>query len=200
MKASEQIKLPHIYNIPFFAPVHCKASIFALGKVYEQYQKAIEATAANPLEPCLGTFKQSMGLPCKHIIQDYLNRDQTITLEDFHEHWWIYDHTSPQEHISEDIQNPLKHKWQELSEQFQSWSTYQQAIALPKLTKIINEPIQIQNPKVQKTRGRPTGALNHQQSSTKRNPSAFEQVDNSSTRKCNNCHQSGHNVRTCPNK
>ena len=196
MKTSEQIQLPHIYNIPFFAPVYYKVSTFALGKVYKQYQKAIEATITNPLEPCLRTYKQSMGLPCKHIIEDYLNNSQSLKLDDFNQHWWIYD----QQTISEDIQNPLKQKWQDLTEQFQSWPAHQQATVLSQLTNIMNEPIQLQNPQISRTRGYPIGALNNQQSSTKRNPSTFELVDNSNNRRCSNCHQSGHNIRTCPNK
>ena len=141
-----------------------------------------------------------MGLPCKHLIQGYLNNGQSLRLNDFHQHWWIcHDQQPHQQSIVENSTTSLKQKWKNLVEQFQSWPAYQQAAVLPQLTTIMNTPIQLQNPEVQKTRGCPVGALSHTQNSTTRNPSAFELIDQSNRRKCGICHQIGHNSRTCLN-
>ena len=43
-----------------------------------------------------------MGLPCKHIIKDYLYNNQILELHNFHQYWWIYDQESFQQSTSEE--------------------------------------------------------------------------------------------------
>ena len=62
--------------------------------------------------------------------------------------------------------------------------------------------INIQNPQVQQTRGRPPGSTNRQQgTSTSRDPSGFEITSseiNRAQRHCRECGEHGHDRRNCP--
>ncbi|CAG8815870.1 32032_t:CDS:2 [Gigaspora margarita] len=162
---------------------YLQVSVFALKKVHEQFLKASDATLENLLQPCSGTFKLSMGLSCSHEIRELLNNDKNLQLDNFHQHWWIYQHQLSQQEPSE-TEDSLSQK---MSNLFQE------------------STIIIQDPEVQSTRGRLVGAKNHSQLSTKRDPSAFELImsgnleENSQHRKCGICRESGHNSRTCPN-
>jgi hypothetical protein len=40
------------------------------------------------LPPCTRTFSSSMGLPCAHQIQQRLRENQVLQLEDVHQHWY----------------------------------------------------------------------------------------------------------------
>ena len=40
-----------------------------------------------PLQPCTGSFTQSMGLPCAHICK-IKKATGSLSLSDFHEHWY----------------------------------------------------------------------------------------------------------------
>ncbi|CAG8781695.1 8393_t:CDS:1, partial [Racocetra persica] len=88
----EMIKILHAQNIPFYAEVVTKVSTFILKKVHEQFLKASNAILENPLQPCSGTFKSSMDLPCAHAIKKLLERNQCLQLTDFHQHWRIQEH------------------------------------------------------------------------------------------------------------
>ncbi|CAG8782616.1 22403_t:CDS:2 [Gigaspora margarita] len=146
-----------------------KVSTFALKKVHEQFLKASSATSENPLWPCSGTFKSSMGLLCSYIIRELLNNDKCLQLDDFYQH----------------------------CHQFTFLSIYQKNTTLEKISSLFQElTVIIQDPEVQYTRGRPAGAKNHSQSSTKRDPSTFELI---MSRKYGICHEARHNNRTCPN-
>lgn len=111
------------------------------------WQQRHRLVALEPLPPCTRMFSQSMGLPCAHQIQERLQQQQTLLLEDVHRHWYYH----PQ--------------------------------ALPVMIPLILDPAIVQ------PRGRPAVKLNppkghlnraatarQAKSSTRRNPSAFEQV------------------------
>ncbi|CAG8813317.1 15044_t:CDS:1, partial [Racocetra persica] len=96
------------------------------------------------------------------------------------------------------VENPMQQRWQEYSQQFNSWPAHQQTTALDEISSLLQEPaIVVQDSWEQHTRGRPVGARNAQ-SSTRRDPSAFELAE-PGRRKCVLCHRTGHNHRTCPN-
>ncbi|CAG8753618.1 21745_t:CDS:2, partial [Gigaspora margarita] len=82
---------------PILCAGHFKVSTFALKKVHEQFIKASNATPENPLWPCSGTFRSSMGLPCSHTIRELLDNDKCLQLDDFHQHWWIQQCQLPQQ-------------------------------------------------------------------------------------------------------
>ena len=49
-------------------------------------QRHLESVSL-PLQPCIGTFTQAMGLPCAHICDIKQNTGGLIP-SDFHEHWY----------------------------------------------------------------------------------------------------------------
>ncbi|CAG8795034.1 32068_t:CDS:2, partial [Gigaspora margarita] len=170
MISQEMIRIPQAQNKPFYAQVITKVSAFALKKVHKQFLMVSNATPENLLQPCSGTFKSSMGLPCSHIIQELLEND------------------------------PLQQKWDEYSEQFNTLSLHQKSTVLDNMPSVFQESTTaIQDPQVLPTRGRPVGAKNRTQPTTERDPSTFELIMSGKHRKCDICREIGHNSRTCPN-
>ncbi|CAG8692947.1 9518_t:CDS:1, partial [Ambispora gerdemannii] len=123
-----------------------KVSVFALKKVHEQFLKVSNATSENLLQPCSGTFTLSMGLPCSHTIQMYLTNNQCLQLTDFHQHWWLQRYQLPPQAPTE-TEDPLRQRWQEYNQQFESWPAHQQIAALDEMSSLFQEPAMIvQNP------------------------------------------------------
>ncbi|CAG8696391.1 10298_t:CDS:2 [Cetraspora pellucida] len=89
MVAKDKTQIPHAQNIPFYAQLVTKISLFALRKIHEQFLKASRATPDNPLGPCNNTFSSYMGLPCAHVIQECFAANKSLNLTDIHQHWWI---------------------------------------------------------------------------------------------------------------
>ncbi|CAG8745781.1 22885_t:CDS:2, partial [Gigaspora margarita] len=124
MVSQEKIQIPHILNNQFYAQVVNKVSVFALKKTYEQFLKATDSTLETPLPSCSNTFTLSMGLPCSHRLQ---NQSST--------------------HVLSEPKNFLQQQWQEYDQQFNSWSSFRQAIALNQVSNLFLEPtIVLQNP------------------------------------------------------
>ncbi|CAG8726243.1 12741_t:CDS:2 [Cetraspora pellucida] len=97
-------------------------------------------------------------------------------------------------------ESPLQQRWQEYSQQFDSWPSNQQEMVLDEMSNLFQGPVTVvQNPQIQHVRGRPVGTKNTQ-SSTQRDLSTFELDDSGrQIRKCGVCHRTRHNSRTCPN-
>jgi len=115
-----------------------------------------------------------MGIPCSHTIKEAIDHDLPLALTDFSKHWWL--HQTPPVHLAD--------------RQF-----LDPAPAVP--------------------RGRPTGSISQipssqpststqrEDSSTRRDPSAFEHVEQMSqprVRKCGICGDINHDRRTCPER
>ncbi|CAG8798074.1 9350_t:CDS:1, partial [Cetraspora pellucida] len=83
------------------------------------------------------------------------------------------------EENSSDPENPLQPLLHDLQQRYQEWPEFQQLVAQDTLKNLIDEPsMTLQNPNVVHTRGRPSGAPNHQKNnSTCRDPSGFEMVE-----------------------
>ncbi|CAG8599211.1 6757_t:CDS:2 [Cetraspora pellucida] len=163
--SSEKFHFPtFVQNNSFYANIKVKISNFALKKVDEQYQRIKCATAQDLLPLCTGSFLSTMGLPC-------------LTLDDFHEHWWIQDCSSIPS-IETNIQE-LQPLLQTLQEKYEEWPEHQQSAAQEKLNNLINTLLTVlQNPQIVRTRGKPASASNHQKNdSTRRDPSGFELVE-----------------------
>ncbi|CAG8841462.1 10257_t:CDS:2, partial [Gigaspora margarita] len=84
----------------------------------------------------------------------------------------------PLQSQSRTIENSLTPLFQEFTQEYNSWPIPQQVVARNRLVEIIKEPpMLLSDPIVQQTRGRPVGSQNKSnkaQTSTKRDPSAFE--------------------------
>ncbi|KAI9908799.1 hypothetical protein PsorP6_003280 [Peronosclerospora sorghi] len=160
--------------------------MFAFSKVHEQFLIFSRVTTDNPLSVCSGEFKQSMGLPCAHVIHTRLTAGQQLQIGDFHEHWWIKDEM-PQQDAQGEPEATVRTMLQTLEERYQLWPAHRQATFRSPLTQMVqdNDPI-LQNPLVQRTRGRPVGARNRPASSTRRDldyrrKQATEEVRNMQT-------------------
>jgi hypothetical protein len=74
---------PHNVNIPVFAELVRKVTLFALRKILAQYQHLSTLL----LLCCTTGFRKSMGLPCAHDIQEWYQQDSDIYLSDVHIYW-----------------------------------------------------------------------------------------------------------------
>ncbi|CAG8732552.1 31631_t:CDS:2 [Gigaspora margarita] len=102
-------------------------------------------------------------------------------------------------HISSEPENSLQQWWQEYNQQFNSWSSFRQAIVLNQLSNLFLEPtIVLQNLQIQYTKGHPVGAKNIVKSSIYRDPFRFKLVEpNKHIRKCGLYQKIRYNSRTC---
>ncbi|CAG8487135.1 7322_t:CDS:2 [Cetraspora pellucida] len=182
--ASEQIYiLAFVHNNALYTNLQGKVSSFALNKINEQYQKANNATAQEPLPPCTRSFARTMGLPCAHDIQNMRNKHPpTPQIDDNNFH-------------HKDSLQPLL---QILERRYHEWSEHQQIAICKTLNNIIDASLTVlQNPQVVRTKGCPSGAPNRQQTNTtRRDPSGFELVEHK-VRQYSCCNQPGHNAHTC---
>lgn len=169
-------------------------SFHALKLAREQYHKSL----APPDGPCTNTFTSTMGIPCSHNIRKML-ADPLIafTIDDFDNHWWLKQPDAfvmtqqPEILDTDDVLLQLRQRSDLLT-------PHQRQIFLSSLMELAHQDFEVLNPVIAATRGRPRG-------STRRNPSAFEYVEQSqqgplsqTRHSCRICNMSGHNARTCP--
>ncbi|CAG8796036.1 10373_t:CDS:2 [Cetraspora pellucida] len=147
MTASECICfLAFVHNNPFYINIRGMVSTFTLKKVSEQYQKAIATTTKKPLSSCTRSFLSTMGLPCAHIIQNFMS-NRNLTLDDIHKHCWIQNRMPLPSVKNEDALETILQNLQTTRES---------------LNNMINTPvIVLKNPQIIHTRGHPTGSSNH---------------------------------------
>lgn len=84
------------HHIPLLQHLLTKISLFALKKVYEQWQLVKDhREVRKQLRDCQQVFTRTMGLPCCHTINAKINRRGgdtgalTLRKEDIHRHWWL---------------------------------------------------------------------------------------------------------------
>ncbi|CAG8675038.1 30343_t:CDS:1, partial [Gigaspora margarita] len=77
--------IPHEQNILFYHEVVTKISLFALQKVHEQLLKTMSANFDNSLSSCTSALNSTIGLPCAHMIKEYLASSQLLNLYDFYQ-------------------------------------------------------------------------------------------------------------------
>jgi hypothetical protein len=82
-----KLRIPHTARDPLYAPLVGRISSFALGKLWDQRHCLVTSTS---LPPCTGLFRNTMGMPCAHEIQQRLSQHLTLQLEDIHSHWFLY--------------------------------------------------------------------------------------------------------------
>ncbi|XP_021839271.2 protein FAR1-RELATED SEQUENCE 5-like [Spinacia oleracea] len=114
---SERLRVPHKYNVPYFKDLMTHVSIFALKKVYKQYEMASLGT----LKPfCTGSFVATMGLPCAHMMNDW--KEGTLPLHLINNQWRI--DTQFFTEINEDNTCDIEDEMKELLDKL--YVTYQQ--------------------------------------------------------------------------
>jgi hypothetical protein len=141
-------KPTHMLKSPLVGDVLTKASQHALRKVFNIHDRYLPPGPGKEEIPplCSRNTKRTMGIPCIHIIKECVDMQRPLSLGQFHEQWYLYRH--------EDLP-PVN----------------------PRM--IVLEPHVVES-----GRGRPAGATNiptsqqtgRQDTSTRREPSAFERV------------------------
>ena len=173
----QRIRIQHHFRIPFLQNVLGNVSFHALTLIKKQHDDAVRhGRSALPQVGCTGEFTRTMGLPCEHLIATWLLSDRKVELNDIHPQWWLCSRNSTPQVLNIPISS-------------------------------LHPPIvdlEVRNPAVQRTRGRPTGARNRSGvNGTRRDPSVFEHVLNDGNvggRACSICRGQGHNRRRCPQR
>ena len=73
-------RTPQRLMISFFAELIGRVTPFALLKVLQQY----DMLASKGLGPCHHSLWHSMGLPCYHEIQEWLNKNDVLHMSDIY--------------------------------------------------------------------------------------------------------------------
>ena len=153
---------------------------------------------------CRGLIKATLVLPCPHQPRARVAAHGNLQLNDFHVQWHL-DPPLPlrflllhSDQVEEEKSPPsgLITLLNSVAEVYPTLSPNQQTETENVLMKLAYQRFWAPSePQIQRTRGRPPGALNQtqSQSSTKREPSLHEIVH----RRCKRCSQTGHNIRTC---
>ena len=201
---SDKINIKHQYRLPVFNNLIGKISDFAMNILYNQYKKIFTDDFNNQV--CRLKLFKTMGIPCSHMIKNYLGLSQSIEIEKIAKQWWIINLEDHQVSIQNSIQeNNINSILENLKSLYENSTPYEQATIINSVAELANIQLSntLSNPIVQKTKGRPTGSLNNRSniplSSTQRDPSLFEYVEAALGKQCSVCNNTGHNRRTCPN-
>jgi hypothetical protein len=82
--ATAKNRIPQSFQCPLFSALVGHITPFALWQVYEQKQILDQPTLHHPYRR---TLLDSMGIPCYHVIQDRINRNEVLSQDDFHPCW-----------------------------------------------------------------------------------------------------------------
>lgn len=180
------MRLPNDLRLPVFRDLIGFVTPFAMRKILHEYQ----ALTSNPtaLPRCSKTFSTISGLPCKHIIQERIYTPPgVIKLADVHPHWRFKkpstdvnpeppnEAVNPDPHTQIDPADPDPHNQNDTTAPNLDPHDFSANDA-------VNSLLLVQNPPICRSKGRPVGALNRTrrevafESSTQREPSAFEHV------------------------
>nr|CCA25609.1 AlNc14C307G10456 [Albugo laibachii Nc14] len=80
LHADDSLKRPTFSVAHKYTQVVYKVSSLALLLVHEHHAIA---------KQCTSNFRMTMGLPCKHSVQQITDADAPLTLNDFDSHWWL---------------------------------------------------------------------------------------------------------------
>jgi hypothetical protein len=85
-----KVNLPIKLLIPLFRDVVGKVALQALHRMLDIQDKQLSTGVATALPPCTNTMKDSMGLPCVHVIDTYLRANVgSLQVIDFHLQWHL---------------------------------------------------------------------------------------------------------------
>ncbi|XP_058180076.1 uncharacterized protein LOC131298614 [Rhododendron vialii] len=193
--ASEKLRVTHKFRIPILKELVSHVSNFAFGELFKQHELATSSI----LGPCRGHFSKTMGLPCAHMMTN--KKGESLLLSNIHPQWRIdiRSFTNVDGGVignGSEIECLLK----KFQDKYKCMPLVEKEDSLKQIAQLIDAPIPLTlEPSIQPHKGRPSGSKKRKgDSSTTRDPSAFEIVEN--TRKCSVCHHIGHDSRTCPHK
>jgi hypothetical protein len=84
------VNLPIKLLIPLFRDVVGKVAHQALHRMLDIRDKQLSTSVAIAFPPCTNTMKDSMGLPCIHVIDTYLRANAgSLQVTDFHLQWHL---------------------------------------------------------------------------------------------------------------
>jgi len=85
-----KVNLPIKLLIPLFKDVVGKVAPQALHRMLDIQDKQLSIGVATALSPCTNTMKDSMGLPCVHVIDTYFRANaSSLQVTDFHLQWHL---------------------------------------------------------------------------------------------------------------
>ncbi|CAG8795333.1 28997_t:CDS:2, partial [Racocetra persica] len=185
---TNKFKMPllHIVGITSFNTTFSSCFVFLKSEQEDDYVWALNRVAhifGNVPKPKVIVTDHELAL--MHAIHTVFSKSQNVLCV------W---------HIEKNVLTSYQQRPSEIKDVLQqsTLSAHQRSAIISKMPNLFQESTTVvQNPQVRQTRERPVGARNHAQSSTERDPSAFELVE--SERKCRIYHESRHNSRTCPN-
>ncbi|KAI9917400.1 hypothetical protein PsorP6_013036 [Peronosclerospora sorghi] len=185
-----------------FQNVTKSVSNFALRKVNEKSSQTWDELelARRPVQayekPCPHAFTTVWGMPFQHRLRELISEDKRLSLNDFHPHWHIVERPRP-----EAIERPEDHLpvvLEQVAKNVAKFPDHQQRATIQHLHDLSQQlPCLIKEPEVVRTKGRP-------RTSTKRNPSGFEYVEQTQKRrKAENCSACGgvgnrKTLKNCP--
>ena len=91
--AEERVQRPLKLLIPLFKDVLNKVLRQALYQVLSIHDRYLPLSRGkDPINPeCTGVTRLTMGFPCIHTIKEYFDRNQSLQLHQFHQHWRLYE-------------------------------------------------------------------------------------------------------------
>jgi hypothetical protein len=148
----------------------------------------LQLMAARPRKKCSGNFHSVHGIICGHTLENKVAAGGKLEMDDFDRQWWLADEAP------EEIP-PIESELARIGD-IAAFGTNTANKLLLEL-RGVGSSVDILDPNIPRTKGRPRGALNR---STRREPSGFEHVEGAKgRRRCSNCGGIGHNAHSCNN-
>lgn len=182
------------FTHPLFLTVIQKVSKVAIQLAHDHLQSFVQ----NQGNQCDCSITTVYGIPCGHFLLSLLTQNVPLSRIHFHKQWWLVLGLHDEEELLvEDSQRDTALKvFIESVASDRGFNAYQISQFQNHLQSLSSQsvPSTPLEPAVIRARGRPLGSRNRPDTSTRRDPSHFEQGQ----RRCSTCHQPGHNLRTCP--
>ncbi|KAI9918434.1 hypothetical protein PsorP6_011327 [Peronosclerospora sorghi] len=129
-------------------------------------------------------------MPCQHRLRELISEDNRLSLSDFHPHWHIVERIPLSPEAIERPEDNLPVVLEQVANNVATLPDHQHRETIQHLHDLSQQlPCPIKEPEVVRTKGRPS-------TSTKRNPSGFEYVEQKQKRrkaeKCSACGGVGH--------
>ena len=75
------------HNAPIFRYLRFEVSINAIEYMFLQWEQLTKESTCLP--HCTRVFRTTMGLPCKHELQEFLYAKEPLKRDHLHPHWWL---------------------------------------------------------------------------------------------------------------
>ena len=100
----QQIDDASHFSNPFIHTAVGYVALKALKQAIAQYALLQQSSTEKPLPPCERFLWTTQGILCAHRLQDIREKEQTLTAQDFNEHWHLDRRV---EQVARPVQNPL---------------------------------------------------------------------------------------------